>query len=439
MSIQNFPTSLQPLIQQNFLERDFQDALRSTIIYRSIADKETFPNNVGETLTKTRPGLKAPVTTPLSPSSNTNLDNGLTPKSFTVEQYTLSIDMYGDTIDLNQVTQAVGIKRQFLQNATVNGTQAGQSIDRIAQKVLFNAHLGGNTRVITALGGNNPTIAVDDVRGFLATPTSPGADNYVMLPVSTSNKMVVYVNGNPYNLQSYTIDATNVSTAPNGISGTLTMDASVLQADGALAASVVGYYAPTILRPNARSTTKALTSGDTLTMGLLLDATTQLRNNGVPTVGGLYNAYIDNTSGRELFSDPDFKLLYQGSNAAEEFKLGRVIELMNIRLLPTTEAPQQTLGSYKVHRPIVCGTGALIEGEFASTGYQSVAGQAILNVVDGVAMVTRPSLDRLSQVIAQSWYYIGGFTVPTDMTAKQSIIPTASNAMYKRGVVIEHI
>jgi hypothetical protein len=45
----------------------------------------------------------------------------------------------------------------------------------------------------------------------------------------------------------------------------------------------------------------------------------------------------------------------------------------------------------------------------------------------------------LQQIIAQSWYWIGGFTVPTDVTTNPTIIPTATNSAYKRAVIIEHI
>jgi hypothetical protein len=43
----------------------------------------------------------------------------------------------------------------------------------------------------------------------------------------------------------------------------------------------------------------------------------------------------------------------------------------------------------------------------------------------------------LKQIVGQSWYWIGGFTVPTDQTANQNIIPTASNSYWKRSVLIE--
>jgi len=52
MSISNFPASLQPIIQQGFLEREFEQALHSRLGYRMVADREEFAVGIGETLTK---------------------------------------------------------------------------------------------------------------------------------------------------------------------------------------------------------------------------------------------------------------------------------------------------------------------------------------------------------------------------------------------------
>jgi len=131
MGIQNFPPALQPIIQQGFLEREFQQALTSRLGYRACADRVKISVGIGETLTRTRAGLKPSVTTPIVPSTNTNLDNGLTPTGWGVEQYTISINHYAATTDLNMVTSRVGIASQFLQNAYVNGEQAARSLERI--------------------------------------------------------------------------------------------------------------------------------------------------------------------------------------------------------------------------------------------------------------------------------------------------------------------
>jgi hypothetical protein len=434
MPISNFPAALQPAIQQGFLAREFQSGLESQITYRAVADREIFANAVGETITKTRRGLKAPVTTPLTPSTNTNLDNGLTPSGWTIEQYTLGIDMYGDTMDLNMVTTRVGIASQFLQNAHVNGVQALQSLDRLARNKLYGAYLSGNTRVRTTLGAPATTVSVDDVRGFQYVSV-----NGVMVPVSGTNTLsVVFANGNSYTLTGVAVDGSNVSTAPQGISGTLTFSSNVSTSDGTAGNSVIASNAASVLRPNGRLATSAILSTDLLTMQDLLAGVTVLRNNRVPTIGGLYNFYADNAQLKGLFKDPDFKLLYQGQYGSSEYKTGQVIELMGLRIIPTTESPQQALGGVNVHRGIMCGQGALIEGDYeAITQNEIGADNALIEMIDGIAMVTREPLDRLQQIIAQSWYWIGGFAVPTDITANQNIIPTATASTYKRAVVIE--
>ncbi len=440
MAIQNFPTALQPIIQQNMLEREFQDQIQSLIGFRAIARREQFPNKIGETVTKTRPGLKAPVTTPMTPSANTNLDNGLTPSTWTVEQYTLSIAMYGDTIDLNTVTNRVGIVEQFLQNAKTNGIQAAQSLDRLARNALFNAYMGGNTRVRVTLGAPALTISVDDIRGFQNVFV-----NGVLTAVSGGNTMQVTVNANVYTLTGATADGSNVSTAPGGISGTLTFSGNVTVADGTLNNTVTAYnsgagVAPFILRPNGRGNTSAIVGTDLLTMGNVLDGVAYLRRNGVPTVNGMYNLYLDPVSARQFFADPDFKQLFQGATAAvKEFRMGRVVELVDVRVIPTTEAFVQTLGTVTVRRPILVGDEALVEGDFEGMGHTDTPDDnAIIDMVDGIVQVTREPLDRLQQIIAQSWYWIGGFTAPTDQTVNTNIVPTASASYYKRGLVIEH-
>jgi hypothetical protein len=149
MGIQNFPASLQPIIQQGFLEREFSQALRSRLGYRACADRITVAAGIGETLTKTRAGLKPAVTTPLAPAANTNFDNGLTPTSWGVEQFTITINHYAATTDLNVVTERAAIASQFLQNAYVNGEQAARSLDELGRNALFASYMGGNTRVRT--------------------------------------------------------------------------------------------------------------------------------------------------------------------------------------------------------------------------------------------------------------------------------------------------
>jgi hypothetical protein len=118
-------------------------------------------------------------------------------------------------------------------------------------------------------------------------------------------------------------------------------------------------------------------------------------------------------------------------------------DFLGLRFMPTTEAfvqPHPTLAGLMVRRPIICGQGALVEGDFAGMAADDVAPKdSIVVVVDGVAMVTREPIDRLQQIIAQSWYWMGGFCAPSDTTTTSSTIPTATNAAFKRAVMVEHI
>jgi hypothetical protein len=439
MGIQNFPAALQPIIQQGFLEREFEAALHSRLGYRMCADRQDFAVGIGETLTKTRAGLKPSVTTPILPATNTNFDNGLTPSTFSVEQFTITINHYAATTDLNVVTSRVGIASQFLLNAAINGEQAARSLDELARNALFAPYFGGNTRVRTTLASAGVAVSVDDVRGFQYAFV-----NGVQTPVGGSASMTVTVGSNAYTLIGVTTDATNVSTAPNGISGVLTFSSSVTVADATAGNTVTSATASSIMRPNGRGNSSLLQATDVLTMGTLLNAVAQLRLNAVPEIDGVYNCYLDPVSARQLFADNDFRQLFQGATSANQvFKKGMINDFLGLRFIPTTEAYVQnhpSISGAVIRRPIIVGQGALIEGDFAGMASADVAPEdSVISMVDGIAMVTREPIDRLQQIIAQSWFWIGGFCAPSDTTTNPTTIPTATNANYKRAVMVEHI
>ena len=441
MSISNFPAALQPIIQQGFLEREFQQALRSKVGYRACADREEFAVGIGETLTKTRAGLKPAVTTPVVTSANTSLDNGLTPGSWNVEQFTLTLNHYAATMDLNMVTSRVGIASQFLQNAYVNGEQAARSLDDLARNALFAAYFSGSTRVRVTLSSAGPALAVDDIRGFQTAFV-----NGMQQAVSLANPLIITIGSDAYTLIAASPDTTNVSTTPGGQSGILTASTNVSVADGVTGNTVQAATGSLILRPNARTNTGLLQVGDTLSMTNILDAVADLRLNAVPDIDGAYNCYLDPISARQLFADQDFQRLFIGSTSANEiFRPGQGVinEFLGLRFVLTTESyvqPHPLVAGAIVRRPIVVGQGALIEGDFAGMAADDVAPKgSIVSLVDGVCMVTREPIDRLQQIIAQSWYWIGGFCAPSDTTTNSLTVPTATNATYKRAVMIEHI
>ena len=435
MTIDTLPASLQPLIQDKFLDHGFKIGLQSKLGFRAIADREPIAIGIGETLTKTRAGLLVPSTAPLDPATNHALDNGLAPQNWTLEQYSLRLDTYGGTMDLNRETCLVAIDSLFLENTKKLGLQALQSLDRLARNALYGTYLGGNSFVTAALGAAGPALRVDSVAGFETV-----AANGCMVPVSTATPMTVTVGAGVYTLIGITRDASNSSSlaAFGGASGTLTFSTNLAVADGSLGNPVVSAVGPVILRPNNRAATPLLIQGDCLTAQLVLTAVAQLRDSNVPDIDGSYNCYLDNTTLLDLFQDPDFKLLYEGAYSSEAYVKDQLPCLLGVRFITTTEAPRQTLAGRTIRRAIICGQGTLIEGDYAGLGISDInSDHSLRHWVDGVCLVVRPPLDRFQEIIAQSWKWRGGFCVPTDLTADPSIIPTASNSYWKRAAVIE--
>lgn len=455
MTINNLPAGVQAAIQSGFLEREFHAPLVANSAYRSVATQEPFSAKIGETLTKSRSALFPAVTTPLATAANTDLNNGLTSTYFGIEQYIMTLNQYGFTTDLNLVMEPFAISSIFLQNAKKLAEGAARSIETLAQQALFNTTLGQNTRVLTTLGSTGVTVAVDDIRGFgnswtsTNTPIAVSSSNPLSVTFIRSGAYSVGANsanttGGTYNLTSVTADGSNVSASPGGISGTLTFASNVAVADGTAGNGVVAAVAPIIQRPFNRATAKQLGAGDVLTMAMLLNAKQTLSANGVePFSNGLYRFIVDPYQALALYSDQGFQRFQIGHTESKEYTRGHIAEVLGIEIVETRMAPiQATLGGGAIHRGLLFGDGAMIESDYTSTGYAALRNgldDELITVVEGVAHVTRPPVDRLGQVITQSWTWIGGFVMPTDLTTTTTTVPTAGNSAWKRSLVLESV
>jgi len=453
MSFNNLPAAIQSVIQAGYLEQQFGLPLKARLGFRAIADREPFLANVGETITKTRTGLLPAITTPMAPAANADFTSGLTPQQFGVEQYIMSIAQYAGNMQLNVATSRVAIADVYLRNGYTLGEQAARSVDTLAQQALFNTYMGGNTRVRVTLGSAGATVSVDDIRGFQSTLNSSGQ----VVAVSPSNPVAVTVGGDGYSCIGSAADGSNVSTAPGGVSGTLSFSANVIVADGTAGNPVVSALAPYVVRPSTSSSnvmaasTAAISStadinNGKLTMQMILNAKATMAANGVPVVDatGMYHLYIDPLQATGLYSDPAFQQFFRGQVTSEEYRMGVIAQMLGVRLQETNLNPVQTLsGVGTVRRGMLVGQGALVEGLFTNEAYQSnldgADDEAMIAIVDGIAHVTREPLDALKQVVTQSWSYMGGFAVPTDTTTNPNTIPTASNAAYKRGILLESL
>lgn len=188
----------------------------------------------------------------------------------------------------------------------------------------------------------------------------------------------------------------------------------------------------TTLRAGDRDGADNLRTGDVLTIGLLLNAVAQLRLNAVPEIDGVYNCYLDPMSARQLFADNDFRQLFAGATSANQvFRKGMVNDFLGLRFIPTAEAfvmAHPTIPGAVVRRAFVCGAGTLVRGNW---GALEMRESEMIDIIDGVVMVTREPVDRLKQIISQSWYWVGGFAAPYEIENEAPV--------YRRAVVVEHL
>lgn len=454
MSLNNLPSGIQAAIQQGYLEREFHDPLEANRAYRSVATRETFPGRIGESLTKTRSALFPVTTAPAAATtaSNTDLNNGMTSQYFGLEQYVMTLNQWNYTTDLNLMSDPIAIASIFLQNAKKLGEHASRTIETLARNALMNTFQGMNTEVTTTLGSAGTTVAVDDIRGFgnswtsSNVPTTVSASNplavtFIRAGAYSSGANSSNTTGGTYNVTAVTADSTNVSSVPGGISGTLTFASNVATADATAGNAVVASVAPVIQRPFNRASWAQLGAGDVLTMEQLLSAKQTLVANGVePFSDGLYRFIVDPFQALPLYNDTAFQRFQMGHTESREYRRGVIAEVLGIQIVETTMALQQSITGNKIHRGLLVGDGVLIESDYTQTGYAALRNELedeMITLVEGVAHVTRPPLDRLGQVITQSWYFAGGWVVPTDLSTTTQTVPSSNNSAYKRGLIVE--
>lgn len=462
MAINSFPAGIKNVIEQtNFLEREFKQALDIKLAYRFAADKEPVPNRVGETVTKSRAGLRPTITAALSPASLGNFDDGLSSSVNAFEQYTVAINLYGDTIDLNTQADKVLIANLFLQNVKDMANQSARSLDGLAAVALHTAYEAGNS-YITANASASTTVHVDNVNGFDTAYVYQGNSPAGPQAVSASNKLAVsiYAGGNmtsaptTANVTAVAVDGSNTSSAQSagmvmGRSGTLTLDASVTVSKGDVIVANDGAY---IVRAGAKGSRFQLATTDQINLQTLVTAKAKLEGRGVEPLDstGRYMLIIDPQLLAQLWLDSAFQRAAEGGFAPEAFREGVIRLTIGMDVVTSNFVPAYAMSAvggsvatgYARHG-VVVGKGALVEAPFAGAeqaAREAEAGGVVdVRIVDNIVMITRPPMDRLGLFVAQSWMYTGGFVCPTDVTSNPNTIPSSDFSRYKRAVLIEAI
>lgn len=458
----NLPTEIQSAIQLGYLDRTFKQALTAQLGYDVIADQMDFPGGLGQTITNTKMGLLPQITNPIAVRANSDLTDGLTNAAYPLEQYSISISPYANTMQLQLASAAQVIDSLFLQNAYALGENASRSMDGLAYNALFNAYLGGNTTVTTTLGSAGVAVHVNDVRGFFesVSPTtgkvvSTGTGNPMTVQVGTTNLYSltgVVADGVQPNLDftfanlTFSGSSTNSSTTPGGFSGTLTFSTNVLVADATISNTVLASTAPLIIRPAdptshiTRANASALVAGDVFTMKMIRHAASQMRSNAVN--GDLY-CFTDDFMMDSLFNDLEFRQYLQTRDQSVEFRDGTYARIMGTNFIRTNMAlvDTATVPGQRIHRAIVVSSGALMKANFTSKAYANGVQDEVssVSVVNNIAHVTRPPINLMADVVSQTWAAYTGYCCPTDTTANPSVIPTSNNASHKRAVIFEAV
>ncbi|NUS17095.1 MAG: hypothetical protein HOY69_37830 [Streptomyces sp.] len=410
------PASLQAIMQNGLLDKTFQDALVPEFLFPRTADSMPWQGGLGDTKTFTRKGLLAPATTAITGSD-------ASAATYAVEQYSVTMDQYGQAIDTNMLTSSMSLASKFLADVQTLGINAGQSVNQICRGKLFAAYAGGRSWA-TAGTSSSTSLVVQSVNGF-GTVLSNG----VPVPVSGATPLSITIGG-----------VANTVTGVNTSTNTLTLGTAATVAAGA---AVVAATAPVTIRATGANSAYDLTSSNLATFAMFRSAVARLRKANVPTIGGCYVAHIDPDTEAELFSDADFKQALQGRVDSEVFRdlsIGRFGGIDWVRNNETPTLLGGSSGNLTVHRPIVMGANALIAAPFegmgsllAGTGVEDVPDIQMIDAAPGVqvARIVRPPQDRLQQILSTSWSYVGDFGVPSDALVGDA-------AMFKRAVVLEH-
>lgn len=471
MALSNVPSGLAQVIQGNWLNRRFERQLRSKSAFRIAAYRTPVPVRSGETTIYSRAGRLVPVVADLNAANNTGLDNNFsTPvggvgstQSYSFEQFQVFIGQKGFPLDINAIQQQELIADVFKQNWDNLAEQASLTLDLAAAQATFLAYESGRTWVTAAITGQ--TVAhVDNIKGFdtaFSSVSIQGQSFPIGSPQAVSGGNPLSVTVYPASgAASYTVsvtlaaaDGSNTSSQVtgggagmvNGASGNLTFSASQTMAIGDV---LVASDAPAYVRNNNKRSRFAMTTSDTIGIQMVMNATAILRANNIPPMSdGTYAVFIDPVLMAQFYADQQFQIMAQGAEASALFKDGVLIRHFGVTFVQTTNSPvygpitNAQGNQIYTRRLIVCGERYLQECPFEGleSGYRSLADYAMsdIRVMNDVAVITRPPLDRQSQILSQSWVWIGGFVCGTDATITPAVIPTATSARYKRAVVLE--
>lgn len=473
--IADLPAQLQPLLQVNYLETSFEDYLTAHNGYWEGVDNESFSESIfdknrGVSITRTRPGLKAPIVVAANPIlAQTPPQDGVTPSDFFVEQYTFAPFELTDGIDMDLIGTNFAIVDRFMHDVAVSYHQGIQSVDLLARDTYLAGYAAAYTLITANATGVNAR--ADDIRGFANVITvGAGGTNGVLTAVSSSTPLPCFlykggsassvitcsvtaatpdnVNVSNYvmNNPNYGLPGTPTAARGNGVSGFLTLTGlgAYVPQNGDV---IVAGDAPIQLFSGGAVHFSQVTSG--LTQALLLDACGFIENNGVPHAKnaggddeGTFIAHIAPSIMRQLFFDPDFKQANQTLGKSDIYQQGKVSQYVGVTFLKNTNAPRIALSPYGgtgyAYCTIVAGQGALIDAWYEGLvdWVDSAFQPGLVELNRGIAQILMPAYaDRQGRQMHIDWLTIRDMVCPTDVT-RSTVVLTGTAGRRARAVAI---
>ena len=446
--------AIQTILQDNSLQKVFHDALFPSLLFRQEATAEVFEGQIGESKVRTRTGLLAVNLAPLA----VGVDPGVT--TYGVEQWSVNPNQYGNSVDTSMPASRAALAKKVLEDTKKVGLNAGETINRLTRNRLYSTYTAGNTNatVVAAIGAF--AIHLASINGFTNSFV-----NGVLTGVSAANPLGITFGG----LEPATGVVAAVpdnAAAPLG-PGWITINAA-LTVGVAAREAVLADDRAIVYRVGGGNSVDAIGAADILTLQDFTNVVAMLRGNNVPKHSdGAYHAHLGPISEAQVFNDNQWQRLHDSLPDHIEYKdfiMGRKV---GVDYYENTVTPDQnnsgvlvstgagaSFGSPEIGADVINNAGVLVgrtivtgldvltedyipEGDYLTEagvtgkiGSASVTNNGVYFENERIRMTMRAPLDRLQQIIAQTWSWSGDFGVPTDST-------TGGAARAKRAVIME--
>jgi hypothetical protein len=451
---------IRQLVQENILERAFHDALFPRQLFRSSVTPVEWPANVGDTMLFTGVGLIKPKLRPLTPGQDP------TPSTYQKEQWGAQLQQYADSVDIHMPTSVVAIASLFYRDAQQLGLGAAQTLNRLVRNRMYNAALSGWTVADGAQTGVT-TLRVKRLNGFTKArrPDLSTGSPVRFDTVSANNPLKVHVFSSSADasrtVTGFAADNPGDETGP----GTITLNSAVTVLDRAY---VYAEDATGIVRVGGGLKVDDVGNTDLIKLQDLRSAVSRFRQQNVPVMSdGRFHMHMDPSTENQLFSDDEFQRLNRSLPDYYMYKDFAIGELLNTVMFRNSENPlPETVGDgtstfslddpfagelwntgvntgVKIHRAVLAGQGGIFEywqnlaqliteaGVTGKVGSSQITNNGIEVNTDRVQLILRAALNRLQDMVAASWKFIGDWPVRTDVS-------TGDAARFKRLLVIEH-